>query len=681
MQFSERISRISVSSTAAVLQKADKLRATGVKLVDFGAGEPDFPTPDHIKQAAVRALEENFTKYTPTGGTRELKEALVDRHAKDFGSHYSVEECLVTVGGKQAIFEAMVATLNDGDEVILPVPYWVSYLDIINYAGGKAVFLETDEAEDFAVRADAVEKLITPRTRMIVVNSPNNPTGAVILRARKWKSSWVWQRGTRFSCCQTSAIAIFSTMTRRFPWGASTDREHLLIVGSLSKTYAMTGWRVGFALGSSKLLANMLKLQSHSTSNPTSIAQKAAVEALRGSQDSVRAMLAEYRRRRDRVVEGLRAIPDIKCTMPQGAFYAYPNVSAYLNRDGLANTTVLAEKLLEEAHVAVVPGPAFGTQQHVRLSYATSLDQIDEGLRRMAEFFAKFLDRKCPPSTARSNSPISSSRKSGGGGIWRRSLTRQTPHPRTSGQSANPCIGEVWVTDDASRFLNGPAAGMTLAEASEKYGPELHGKSWPGRRFPLLAKYIFTSDWLSVQVHPDDAYAAVHDPGNLGKCEMWYFLKTDPDAAILLGLKPGVTKEQLLPAFKAGTSRDFLQSFRPEQEEAAFLPPGIVHALGPGLVLFEVEENSDLTYRLDDFGRPGLDGNPRPLHLEKGLEVIRPELPPRRDLPRLELKEKYGTRRLVLASRFFALEELSVRHTATFHSIAREGGGAFHRGR
>jgi mannose-6-phosphate isomerase len=209
---------------------------------------------------------------------------------------------------------------------------------------------------------------------------------------------------------------------------------------------------------------------------------------------------------------------------------------------------------------------------------------------------------------------------------------------------------------------------MTLAQASEKYGPELHGKSWPGRRFPLLAKYIFTSDWLSVQVHPDDAYAAVHDPGNVGKCEMWYFLTADPSAAILLGLKPGVTKEHLLQAFKEGTSRNDLQSFRPQLGEAVFLPPGMVHALGPGLVLFEVEENSDLTYRLDDFGRLGLDGKPRPLHLEKGLDVIRPELPPRRDLPRLECQEKYGGRRFVLASRFFALEELSIRQAATFSS-------------
>src|SRR5271169_4880396 len=389
MQFSERISRISVSSTAAVVQKADKLRASGVKLVDFGAGEPDFPTPDNIKQAAVRALEENFTKYTPTGGTRELREALVDRHAQDFGSRYSVEECLATVGGKQAIFEAMVATLNDGDEVILPVPYWVSFLDIINYAGGKAVFLETDEAENFAVRAAAVEKLITPRTRMIVVNSPNNPSGAAVSREEMERLLEVAARH-KVLLLSDECYCHFLYDDPPFSLGSSNDREHLLIVGSLSNTYAMTGWRVGFALGSNKLLANMLKRQSHSTSNPTSIAQKAAVEALRGPQESVRAMLGEYRRRRDFVIQRLRAIPSVKCTMPQGAFYAYPNISAYLNRDGLANTTVLAEKLLDEAHVAVVPGPAFGTEQHVRLSYATSLEQIDAGLKRMAGFFARF---------------------------------------------------------------------------------------------------------------------------------------------------------------------------------------------------------------------------------------------------------------------------------------------------
>jgi aspartate aminotransferase len=282
----------------------------------------------------------------------------------------------------------MVATLNNGDEVILPVPYWVSFLDIINYAGGKAVFLETDEAENFAVRAEGVEKLITPRTKMIVVNSPNNPTGAVVPREEMERLLAVAVRHN-ILLLSDECYCQFLYDEQPFSLGSGKEREHLLVVGSLSKTYAMTGWRVGFALGSNKLLANMLKLQSHSTSNPTSIAQKAAVEALRSSQDSVRAMLAEYRRRRNCVVEGLRAIPGVKCTMPQGAFYAYPNVAAYLSRDGLADATVLAEKLLEEAHVALVPGPAFGTPQHVRLSYATSLEHLNEGLRRMVAFFAK----------------------------------------------------------------------------------------------------------------------------------------------------------------------------------------------------------------------------------------------------------------------------------------------------
>src|SRR5579863_9616090 len=380
MQFSERISRISVSSTSAVVQKADKLRATGVKLVDFGAGEPDFPTPDHIKQAAVRALEENFTKYTPTGGTRELKEALVYRHARDFGSTYTPEECLATPGGKQAIFEAMVATINPGDEVILPVPYWVSFLDIINYAGGKAVFLETSEAGDFAVRADAVEKLITPRTKMIIINSPNNPTGAALHREEMEKLLALAVK-KNVLLMSDECYCHFVYDGAPYSLGISKDRDHLVIVGSLSKTYAMTGWRVGFVLGNAKLIANILKLQSHSTSNPTSIAQKAGVEALTASQDTVHQMQAEYHRRRNRIVEGLRAIPHVTCTMPQGAFYAYPNVSAYLKGNGLGDTTALADKLIDEAHVAVVPGPAFGTNQHIRLSYATSIENINEGLR------------------------------------------------------------------------------------------------------------------------------------------------------------------------------------------------------------------------------------------------------------------------------------------------------------
>ncbi len=387
MEFSERISRISVSSTAAILQKAAKLRAEGIKLVDFGAGEPDFPTPENIKKAAIRALEENFTKYTPTGGIPQLKEAVVERHAKDFGSSYGVDECLITVGGKQAIFEAVMATVNPGDEVILPVPYWVSFLDIIHYAGGKPVRLETRESEDFAVEAEAVEKLITPKTKLIIVNSPNNPSGAVIPSKELEKLLDLAVRH-KLLLLSDECYCQFYYDDKPFSLGGSGERQHLLLVGSLSKTYAMTGWRVGFALGPPKLLSNMLKLQSHSTSNATSIAQKAAIEALCGPQESIRAMLSEYRLRRDRVVEGLRAIPGIKCTMPQGAFYAFPNVASYLSRDGLPDTTAIAEKLLEEARVAVVPGKAFGTRKHLRISYATSMQQIEEGLERMAGFFA-----------------------------------------------------------------------------------------------------------------------------------------------------------------------------------------------------------------------------------------------------------------------------------------------------
>ncbi len=389
MQFSERISRISVSTTTSVVQKAAKLKASGAPLVDFGAGEPDFPTPEHIKNAAIRALRDNFTRYTPTGGIRELKEALVARHAHVFGSRYAVEECLVTVGGKQAIFEAVAATLNHGDEAILPVPYWVSFLDIIHYAGGKAVRLETRESDGFALRAEDVERLVTPRTRLLVVNSPNNPTGAVVPPEEMEKLLALARRHEFLLLSDECYCHFVYDDARPYSLGASGERDHLLIVGSLSKTYAMTGWRVGFALGAAGLLTNMLKLQSHSTSNPTSFAQKAAVEALCGAQDSVRAMREEYRRRRDRIVAGLRAMPGIRCTTPQGAFYVYPNVAAHLGKAGLADTAMLADKLLEEAHVALVPGEAFGTGEHVRISYATSMEQIEEGLRRMATFFVR----------------------------------------------------------------------------------------------------------------------------------------------------------------------------------------------------------------------------------------------------------------------------------------------------
>jgi mannose-6-phosphate isomerase len=250
--------------------------------------------------------------------------------------------------------------------------------------------------------------------------------------------------------------------------------------------------------------------------------------------------------------------------------------------------------------------------------------------------------------------------------IWgRRDLGPLFARPRESA-GGDELMGEVWITDDASRFLNGPLSGMALSEASQEFGPELNGSGWKESRFPILAKYIYTSDWLSVQVHPDDEAARRYDPGNWGKTELWYIVRTNRQAKILLGLKRGVTKESLRAAFEKGRSREFLDVFRPRSGEAIFVPPGTVHALGPGLVLFEVEQNSDLTYRLDDYGRVGLDGRPRPLHLDKGLEVTRVELPACRDLPELRFREPYGLRRFVLACRHFALEELTLRKRGTF---------------
>jgi len=238
---------------------------------------------------------------------------------------------------------------------------------------------------------------------------------------------------------------------------------------------------------------------------------------------------------------------------------------------------------------------------------------------------------------------------------------------RSSEQSL---IGEAWITDESSSILNGPVAGLTLGEVSAKYRSELNGANWKDRRFPILSKYIFTSDWLSLQVHPDDGYARKHDPGNLGKCEMWYILHAEPEAEILLAMKPHVTLEELRAACERGESKELLHRFHPKSGEAIFVPPGTVHALGPGLVLFEAEENSDMTYRLDDFGRMGLDGKPRPLHLDKGFGVIRPEAPPLRNLPRRVVQEPFGSRRYVLACPYFAVEELNVRKTGHFKASA-----------
>jgi aspartate aminotransferase len=385
----ERISSISVSSTMKVSADAEKLRAQGVDVVDFGAGEPDFPTPDNIKQAAIRALEQNFTKYTPAGGTAELKAAVCQRHAQDFGTAYSPAECLITVGGKHVIFNLMQALVNPGDEVVIPVPYWVTYKDVVNYAGGTCVFVETDEEKGFALTADMIEPYLTARTRLVIVNSPSNPSGAVVDR-QEFEKIFALTSARGIYLMTDECYCKFLYDSEPFSIASLPGaKDTVLVAGSLSKTYAMTGWRIGFGLVPAPIVTAMTKLQSHSTSNPNSIAQKAAVEALRGPQESVSAMLAEYRVRRDFVIQRLRAIPGVTCAEPRGAFYAYPNLGVVVGKNGIANTTQLAERLLADVRLAVVPGEAFGTDRHVRISYATSMKELERGLERLDEFVVK----------------------------------------------------------------------------------------------------------------------------------------------------------------------------------------------------------------------------------------------------------------------------------------------------
>jgi aspartate aminotransferase len=388
-EIAQRISSISVSSTMKVAAEADRLRREGVDVVDFGAGEPDFPTPDNIKQAAVRALEQNFTKYTPAAGTMELKQAVCERHAKDFGTSYKPSECVISVGGKHVIFNLMQALVDPGDEVIIPVPYWVTYKDVVNYAGGKCVFVDTDEANGFTLTAAMIEPWLTDRTKMVLINSPSNPSGAVLDQA-EFEKIYRLTSSRGIFLMTDECYCHFLYDSKPFSIASLPGaKDTVLVAGSLSKTYAMTGWRIGFGLIPEPVAGAILKLQSHSTSNPTSIAQKAAAEALRGPQESVGTMLAEYRTRRDFVIQRLRQIPGVTCAEPKGAFYAYPNIGAALGRSGIANTLQFSEKLLEKAHVAVVPGEAFGTDKHVRISYATSMHELERGLDRLHKFIAE----------------------------------------------------------------------------------------------------------------------------------------------------------------------------------------------------------------------------------------------------------------------------------------------------
>jgi aspartate aminotransferase len=385
----ERIKTLAPSSTLAVQARAKALRAQGIDVISFGAGEPDFDTPPRIKEAAIQAMRSGQTKYTEVGGIPELKAAVCAKFKRDNGLDYEPDHILVSVGAKHTLFNAAVALLNPGDEVLVPRPYWVSYPEQIALIGAVAVPVPTDEDAGFDLEPARLAAALTPRTKAVILNSPNNPTGAVFSRPaleavarlaiehRLWVISDECYESLTFEGRHVSIAQLGPEIKARS-----------LVVNTCSKAYAMTGWRVGYAAGPRELIRAMTNVQSQVTSNPASIAQWAAVEALTGPQDDVARMAAEFDRRRRIIIAGLNALPGVRCVMPKGAFYAFPNVAGLLGRrtaadKGLASSLDVTEFLLEQGRVAVVPGLDFGSDAHIRLSYATSAELIREGLARM----------------------------------------------------------------------------------------------------------------------------------------------------------------------------------------------------------------------------------------------------------------------------------------------------------
>ena len=391
MKLSSRISRIKPSPTLAITNKANALRAEGRDVIGFGAGEPDFDTPIHVKKAAIKAIEEGFTKYTPVGGINELKDAIICKLQKDNNLSYNRSEIVVSCGAKHTLYNLAQVLFEEGDEVIIPAPYWVSYPDIVLLADGQPAIVETREADDFKLQPEQLESAINSRTKAIIINSPSNPTGVAYTRKElEALAEVVARKGIFIISDDIYEKLIYDD----FPFYdiASVSEEikkMTIVVNGVSKAYAMTGWRIGYAAGPSEIISAVTMLQSQNTSNPSSISQKAAVEALVGNQDILTAMVKEFGSRRNYMVEKLNAIPGISCMNPSGAFYVFPNVSSLFGRSWqgkvISNSSGLADYLLDEANVAVVPGIDFGCDNYIRISYALSIAHIKEGLQRIED--------------------------------------------------------------------------------------------------------------------------------------------------------------------------------------------------------------------------------------------------------------------------------------------------------
>ncbi len=385
IRLTRRVLEIQISPTIAVMNRAQDLAARGVDVVDFGPGEPDFATPARVSRAGIRAIEQGYTKYTNALGLKALREGIATRYNSRYGTHIGVEHVIAGTGGKQELFNLILAMVDTGDEVIIPSPYWVSFPDQVQFAGGRPVFAPTDPKNRFRPTLASIASVATEHTRGVIVNSPHNPTGAVIEEAELGKIvEW---------CAARDIFLLFDETYEFFTYGdhrhASAIRwfdeypETVAVVNSMSKTFAMTGWRLGYAVAHPTLINAVGKIQSHSTTNPSSISQAAAIEALGSDPSVVQAMHDAYSERRAFLVPALNAIDGFYCADPDGAFYLFPDVSAFFGRGDIHDSNAFATYLLDEARVAVVPGTAFGADGYVRISYATSMERLREGVARI----------------------------------------------------------------------------------------------------------------------------------------------------------------------------------------------------------------------------------------------------------------------------------------------------------
>jgi len=395
VKLAERIARIKPSETLAITAKTNALRAQGRDVIGFGAGEPDFDTPVNIKNAAIKAIEGGFTKYTPVTGTDELKDAIVIKLKQDNSLDYKRSQIVVSCGAKHTLYNLAQALFEEGDEVIIPSPYWVSYPDIVVLAGASPVYVTTDEKDGFKMKPQQLSSAISERTRAVIINSPSNPTGAAYSPDELKSLAKVLLDKDILVITDDIYEKIFYADFAFANIASAEERikDKTIVVNGVSKTYAMTGWRIGYAACSEEIASAMNKIQSQSTSNPTSIAQKAALEAISGDQSAVPQMVNEFSKRRDFIVGALNAIDGIKCFSPEGAFYVFPNVSGVYGRafqgKKITNSAEFIDFLLDEANVAAVPGAAFGSDDHIRLSYATSMKNIEEGIKRIKNAVSK----------------------------------------------------------------------------------------------------------------------------------------------------------------------------------------------------------------------------------------------------------------------------------------------------